>query len=414
MSSSATESTVEVVMPQMGVSVTEGTITGWLKQPGDAIAADEAICEVTTDKIEVEIPAPGSGVLAEVLVAEGETVPVGTVLARIGDGAVQARPESADGGCEEIDRSRFYSPIVRRIAADKNVDLDAVEGHGVGGRVRKVDLLAYLERRRGNANGNGSSRPLHTESPYRPEPAAEPEPGAEPLAGPTHRETMDPIRRAIAEHMVASRRTAAHCTTVIEADFSAVCRSRRAREQELKRRGVALTYLAYVARAAIEGLREHPVLNASIEEGEIVYHDDINLGIAVALDRGLVVPVIRKAQLLSLEGLAEAIGGLAARAREGALTPDDVAGGTFTITNPGRFGALIATPIINQPQVAILDLEAVVRRPVAVADEDGGESIGVRPMSYLCMSWDHRALDGVEAARFLAGVRARIESEVQS
>ena len=444
MSSSATESTTDVVMPQMGVSVAEGTIAGWLKQVGDEIAADEPVCEVTTDKIDVEIPAPVGGVLTEILVEEGETVTVGTPLARIGDGSgasgpagegsseAPASPEpEAAGEAEpeegEIDRSEFYSPVVRRIAAVEGVDLAAVEGHGVGGRVRKVDLLEHIERH-GAGNGNGHSRPLHTESPYRPDPPPDPGPaaaeaeraaatapaggGLEELVGPTRREAMDPMRKAIAEHMVASRRTAAHCTTVVEADFSAVARDRAKRKPELARRGVSLTYLAYVARAAVEGLREHPVLNASVEDGEIVYHDDVNLGIAVALERGLVVPVIRKAQRLSLEGLAEEIGELAAKAREGRLAPDDVAGGTFTITNPGQFGAVIATPIINQPQVGILDLEAIVRRPVVVADADGNESIGVRPMSYLCMSWDHRALDGAEAARFLAGLRARIEGEV--
>ena len=445
MSSSATENATDVVMPQMGVSVAEGTIAGWLKEVGDEIAADEPICEVTTDKIDVEIPAPVAGVLEEILVEEGETVTVGTPLARIGDGSGASSPAeegssdgasapepkaaaAADGEGGEIDRSEFYSPVVRRIAADEGVDLAAVEGHGVGGRVRKVDLLEHIERHGASGNGSGHSRPLHTESPYRPDPPPDPGPaapeadrapeaapaggGLDELVGPTRREAMDPMRKAIAEHMVGSRRTAAHCTTVVEADFSAVARDRAQRKPELARRGVSLTYLAYVARATVEGLQEHPVLNASVEDGEIVYHDDVNLGIAVALEKGLVVPVIRKAQRLSLEGLAEEIGELATNAREGRLAPDDVAGGTFTITNPGQFGAVIATPIINQPQVGILDLEAIVRRPVVVTDADGNESIGVRPMSYLCMSWDHRALDGAEAARFLAGLQARIEGVV--
>jgi pyruvate/2-oxoglutarate dehydrogenase complex dihydrolipoamide acyltransferase (E2) component len=225
---------------------------------------------------------------------------------------------------------------------------------------------------------------------------------------------MDPMRKAIAEHMVASRRTAAHCTTVVEADFSAVARARAARKEALSQRGVPLTYLAYVARATVEGLERFPILNASIEGEEIVHHEDVNLGIAVALERGLVVPVIRRAQRLTVEGLAAEIGELADRARAGRLAPDDVAGGTFTITNPGRFGAVIATPIINQPQAAILDLEAIVRRPVVVTDDRGEESIAVRPMSYLCMSWDHRALDGAEAARFLDFVRGRIEAGVET
>ncbi len=427
MSFSATEnedgraSSIEVVMPQMGVSVAEGTIAGWLKRPGETVAADEAICEVSTDKIDVEIPAPGAGRLEEVLAAEGETVSVGTVIARIATGPA---PGSAANGDEaddrvphEIDRSGFYSPVVRRIAADRGVELDAVDGHGIGGRVRKVDLLAHIEGASGT--GNGSSRPLHSESPYRPEgprPSATEAPGradAAELTGPTHSEAMDPMRRAIAEHMVTSRRTAAHCTTIIEADFSSVAGDRGARMVALRDRGVPLTYLAYVARAVVGALERHPVLNASVIGGDIVYHEDVNLGIAVALEEGLLVPVIRKAQRLSLEGLAAAIADLAGRARAGGLEPDELAGGTFTITNPGQFGTLMATPIINQPEVGILDLEAITRRPVVVADDHDNEAIAIRPMSYLCLSWDHRALDGLEAARFLATVRGRIESEVQ-
>lgn len=427
MSSAATDA--QVVMPQMGVSVAEGTIAAWLKQVGDEVAEDEPVCEVTTDKIDVEIPAPAAGVLSEVLVDEGETVSVGTPIAVIGqrDSASGSDASSAgpvaDQGSDEIDRSSFYSPVVRRMADDAGVDLGDVEGHGVGGRVRKVDLVGYIESHREEAPiGNGHARPLHTESPYRPDaddgerasPAGEAEaPGAsdglERLVGPTRREAMDPMRKAIAEHMVASRRTAAHCTTVVEADFSEVARERAERKEEMARRGVPLTYLAFVARAAVEALGRHPILNSSIEDGEVVYHEDVNLGIAVALEGGLVVPVIRRAQRLSLEGLAAEIAHLAKRAREGALSPDDVTGGTFTITNPGQFGAVIATPIINQPQVAILDLEAIVRRPVVVTGERGEETIGIRPMSYLCMSWDHRALDGAEAARFLAGIREQVE-----
>lgn len=409
--------TIEVIMPQMGVSVAEGTITAWLRRPGDRVEADEPLCEASTDKIDVELPSPGSGVVAEILVEEGETVAVGTVLARISEQAPISREAPgpagalADGsppsgpGAGEIDRSRFYSPVVRRIAAEHDVDLDLVPGRGVGGRVRKLDLLGYIAAREGAAaNGDGETRPLHTESPYR----GDPETAIEELVGPTRREPIDPTRRAIAEHMVASRRVAAHATTVVEADFSVVVRDRAERREAMARRGVRLTYLAYVARATVEALGEHPVLNASVEDGEIVYHEDVNLGIAVALDDGLVVPVIRKAQRLSLEGMAAAIDDLAARARGGRLAPDDLAGGTFTITNPGRFGAVIATPIINQPEVAILDLEAIVRRPVAIDGPDGDE-VSIRPMSYLCMSWDHRALDGADAARFLGCVRRRIE-----
>jgi 2-oxoglutarate dehydrogenase E2 component (dihydrolipoamide succinyltransferase) len=386
----------------MGVSVAEGTVTAWRKRPGDPIAADEPICEVTTDKIDVEVPAPCAGVLARVAVEEGETVAVGTLLAVIeqaaGSGQQAASPQAADS---ELDRSAFISPVVRRIADEHGVDLTSIEGHGIGGRIRKVDLLAAIA---GKANGNGS-RPLHTESPYRPD---EDPPSAGALAGLERREPMTPMRRAIAEHMLSSRRTAAHCTTVVEADFSAAAERRRATAPG----AIRPTYLAFVARAVIAALERHPVLNASVDGEDLVHHEDVNLGIAVALEQGLVVPVIRRAQRLSVTGLAEEIASLAGRAREGTLAPDDVHGGTFTITNPGQFGALIATPIINQPQVGILDLEAVVERPVAVDDGAGGKAIAIRPMGYLCLSWDHRALDGAEAARFLAEVRAGVEGGV--
>jgi 2-oxoglutarate dehydrogenase E2 component (dihydrolipoamide succinyltransferase) len=220
---------------------------------------------------------------------------------------------------------------------------------------------------------------------------------------------MSSMRRAIAQHMVQSRRTSAHCTTIVEADFVRVAARRRELRESMRRRGVNLTYLAFVARATVEALERHPRLNASVDGEEIVYHDDVNLGIAVALDGGLIVPVIRRAQRLSLEGIAAAIGDVADRARAGSLEPDEVHGGTFTITNPGQFGAVLATPIINQPQVAILDLEAIVKRPV-VLERPEGDSISIHPMSYLCMSWDHRALDGADAARFLGAVKERLET----
>ena len=220
---------------------------------------------------------------------------------------------------------------------------------------------------------------------------------------------MSPMRQAIARHMVESRRTAAHCTTIVEADLSRVTARRRELREQMRRRGVNLTYLAFVALATVEALQEHPKLNASVDGNEIVYHDDVNLGIAVALEDGLIVPVIRQAQRLSLEGMAAAIADLAERAREKRLEPDDVHGGTFTITNPGQFGAVLATPIINQPQVAILDLEAIVKRPIVIEGPEG-DSIAIRPMTYLCMSWDHRALDGADAARFLGSVKDRLES----
>jgi pyruvate/2-oxoglutarate dehydrogenase complex dihydrolipoamide acyltransferase (E2) component len=419
-SSSRTDasSLVQVSMPQMGISVAEGTIIEWRKRPGDWVDADEVICEVTTDKVDVEIPAPAAGRVERLLAEPGQTLAVGVPMAEIdpaakpgeahpeegsGDspagGVVEAASERADSGARsegasavtgpaaersELDRSGFYSPVVRRIAEEHQVDLSQVEGTGVGGRVRKADVLGYIE-----SGGEG-------------EPAEE---------RPLHIEPMSPMRQQIARHMVESRRTSAHCTTIVEVDFSSVAARRAELREAMERRGVRLTYLAFVARATVLALAEHPILNASIEEEEIVYHDDVNLGIAVALEDGLIVPVIPRAQRLSLEGTAAAINDLADRARRRELHPDEVHGGTFTITNPGQFGAVLATPIINQPQVAILDLEAVVKRPVVI--EDGGsDAIAIRPMSYLCMSWDHRALDGAVAARFLASVRGRLESGV--
>jgi 2-oxoglutarate dehydrogenase dihydrolipoamide succinyltransferase (E2 component) len=444
---------VEVTMPQMGVSVAEGTITDWVKRPGDWVEADEILCIVTTDKVDVEIPAPASGRLERLLVEVDQTVPVGTPLAEIDPAAKpgQAHPEEESSDAAEAperapadtdtapepapaedqrpaepERSGFYSPVVRRIADKHGIDLSRVEGTGIGGRVRKRDVLAYIE-----AGGEREAepavaepapetgeRPLHIESPYRPEEPAPatgngaPEPAVAPAGdgapAPERREPMSPMRKRIAEHMVESRRTAAHCTTIVEVDMSSVAARRRELKEAMARRGVPLTYLAFVARATVDALQHHPILNARLDGDQIVYQEEINLGIAVALEQGLIVPVIRRAQRLSLEGLAAAIADVAERARAGGLDPDDVHGGTFTITNPGQFGAVLATPIINQPQVGILDLEAIVKRPVVV-ERDGDDAIAIRPMTYLCMSWDHRALDGAVAARFLAGIKDLLE-----
>ena len=421
---------VEIVMPQMGVSVAEGTIVEWSKRPGDWVERDETVCLVTTDKVDVEIPSPAAGRLSKTLVEPGDTVDVGTPLAELDVGAHpgEAHPEEhreelapapaeGPGAEDETDRSGFHSPVVRRIAHDHGIDLSQVQGTGIGGRIRKRDLVALIESRpeatpevaAGSVEGDP---PLHIESPYRresPAPAAAGNGGAggEDVLPAERRELMSPMRKRIAEHMLESRRTSAHCTTVVEVDLHRVVTARRELREGMARRGVPLTYLAFVASAAVAELDRHPILNASIDDQQIVYHDAVNLGIAVALEAGLIVPVIRQAQRLSLEGLASKIAELAERARSGGLEPDDVAGGTFTITNPGQFGAVLATPIINQPQVAILDLEAVVKRPVVIDDE--AESVAVRPITNLCMSWDHRALDGAEAARFLGDVKARLE-----
>ena len=437
MSSSPTDTqTTEIVMPQMGVSVAEGTIVEWSKRPGDWVERDETVCLVTTDKIDVEIPSPAAGRLAKILVEPGDTVDVGTPLAELDAGArpgqphpeehhdeakaaVEPQPVQGDG---EADRSGFHSPVVRRMADEHGIDLSQVDGTGIGGRIRKRDLVALIESGAGATPGETvepeTERPLHIESPYQPEaPAPAPVPAqagegngaapAEDVLPSERRELMTPMRRRIAEHMLESRRTSAHCTTIVEVDLHRVAATRRELKEGMARRGVPLTYLAFVASAVVAGLDRHPILNASIDGDELVYHEDVNLGIAVALESGLIVPVIRHAQRLSLEGLASEIARLAQRARSGELEPNDVAGGTFTITNPGQFGAVLATPIINQPQVGILDLEAIVKRPVVIDDES--EAIAVRPMTNLCMSWDHRALDGAEAARFLSDVKARLE-----
>jgi 2-oxoglutarate dehydrogenase complex dihydrolipoamide succinyltransferase (E2) component len=432
MSSSPTEQLVRVEMPKMGISVSEGTILEWRKQPGDWVEADETLADVTTDKVDVEIPSPASGRLARIVAEPGDTVPVGEAIAEIDAGAkagqahpdehtnereavAEATPAPAEAPAEdaENDRSGFISPVVRRIADKHGVDLEQVEGTGIGGRVRKKDVLAFVESHEGNGKAAKPAPVLHSESPYRPDepaveaPAVEPEP-ERPVTDGERREPMTPMRLAIAKHMVSSRHTAAHCTTIVEVDMSRVAARRAELKQTMARRGVKLTYLAFVAKATVEAIAEHPIVNASIDGEDIVYHDDVNLGIAVALDEGLIVPVIPQAQRLSTEGLAVAIADVAERARNKKLNPDEVHGGTFTITNPGQFGAVLATPIINQPQVAILDLEAIVKRPVVVEGSDG-DSIAIKPMTYLPMSWDHRALDGAEAARFLSRVKRRLE-----
>jgi 2-oxoglutarate dehydrogenase E2 component (dihydrolipoamide succinyltransferase) len=377
----------------MGVSVAEGTIADWKKKPGDWIERDETIVEISTDKIETEIPSPVAGRVTEILVEVGVTVPVGEVLARIDTESKPGQAHASEDAPEsEVstpetngEHTPPISPVVRRIAAEHHVDLEQLDGTGMRGRITKKDVLAFIE----NAEPKqAKAEPvLHMESPYVEEEAKPASGSGEPLSL---------MRRKIGEHMRHSLDTAAHCTTIVEADMSGIEATRG-----------KLSYLPFVARSVIEALREYPLMNATLEGDNLTVHEEVNLGIAVSLgDKGLIVPVVHGAHLLSHEGLAERVKDLAARARENKLTPDEVRGGTFTITNPGRYGALLATPIINQPQVAILDLEAVVKRPVVV----GGDSIAIRPMTYLCMSWDHRALDGAYAAQFLSAVRARIEA----
>ena len=430
MSSSSTDvGLVDVTMPQMGVSVSEGTIAEWHKQVGDEVAYEEPIVAISTDKIDTDVPAPASGVVQEIVVEVGETVDVGTVLARIappdvatseaaaakGDTPAPASeepppvvesPAKEDGGAapKRPEGGARYSPVVQRIAAEHGIDLAQVKGTGRGGRVRKQDVMALVE-----GAGDGGP-PLHIESPYRPDPAPgakpkfEPKPAAAGAYEPPPAQPLSRMRRLIGEGMKRSLDTAATCTTWAECDMAAV-------EAARKRGPQKLTALPFVARATIDALREFPSLNAWLDGDKVTIHESVNLGIAVSLgEDGLIVPVIRDAQDLSVEGLAKRVRELARAARDRTLRPDDVDGATFTITNPGQYGSIMATPVINQPQVAILDLEAVVKRPVVVTDDRGADSIAIRPMTILGLSWDHRALDGALAAQFLASVARRLQA----
>jgi pyruvate/2-oxoglutarate dehydrogenase complex dihydrolipoamide acyltransferase (E2) component len=398
---------VEVTMPQMGVSVAEGTVIAWHKRVGDWVNADETLCEISTDKVDTEVPSPASGRVLEILAQVEQTVLVGEVLARIGTDAVagEAHPEEhVPPAASTVSPQReapapnaHHSPVVQRIARSEGVDLAKVTGTGRGGRVRKQDVLAFIEQAQPH-----DEPPLHSDSPYREEPAAAPVVAAQNGAGEGEStERLSRMRRSIAEHMLRSLQLAAHCTSVTEVDMSAL---------EEERAKLGLSYLPFVARCVVEALQVHPSLNATLEGDQLTLHRAVNLGIAVSLgEDGLIVPVIHEAQELSHQGLARQIAGAAERARAGELSPEEVHSGTFTITNPGGYGTLISTPIINQPQVAILDLEAVVKRAVVVCDGAGRESIAIRPMAYLCLSWDHRALDGALAAQFLSTLRRRIE-----
>jgi pyruvate dehydrogenase E2 component (dihydrolipoamide acetyltransferase) len=477
----ATTSAVDVVMPQMGVSVSEGTITKWLKQEGEQVAADEPLLEISTDKVDTEVPSPGEGVVQQILVQEGETVDVGTKLAVIVPAGAEApapaaeppaaeapappppaepqpaaeerapeppptpapqpsaaEPEPApatDGAGERT----FVSPVVARIASEHGVDVSQVPGSGRGGRVTKKDIVAFVE------SGQAAAAPAPPPPPPPEAPTAPPAPPAEAPAPPPEApapvpppavapaptpppapapamaqasagETVEPMnamRRGIAEHMRRSLDTSAHVTTVFEIDLSKVVAIRKMLKPEYERSyGVNLTYLAFIARATIEAIKNWPWVNAEIRGEQIVTKKYVNLGIAVALEggKGLIVPVIKNAEGLNLLGLARGIVDIADRARNKKLTPDDVQGGTFTITNPGGWGAIIGTPIISQPQVAILDVEAVVKRPVVVQDQSGQDVIAIRPMMNLCLSYDHRLVDGAYAAQFMKELRENLET----
>ena len=386
-----------VLMPQMGESIAEGTIVRWVKKVGDHVDRDEPLFEISTDKVDAEIPSPAAGVLTEIRAREGETVPVNHVVATIDPApatptqpappAVPVTPPAEEEGTAE-DRRQKSSPVVRKIAAEHGVDISRIEGSGAGGRVTKQDILEFIEHA-------PAAAPPAAHAPGTPVPHAA---GDEIVP-------MTVMRRRIAEHMIASRRASAHVHSVFEVDFSNVAKLREAKKAEYEAAGAKLTYLPFVVQAVVAGLRAFPVLNASIDGDSIVYHKDINIGIAVALDWGLIVPVMKQADEKSLLGLARAMQDLAGRARSKQLKPDEVQGGTFTITNPGVYGALFGMPVISQPQVAILDVGVIEKRAVVVDD-----AIAIRPMAYLSLGFDHRLIDGSVADQFLSVVKKQIET----
>ena len=448
---------VDVLMPQMGESIAEGTLSKWLKKVGDAVKRDEPLFEISTDKVDAEIPAPAAGVLAEIKVQEGQTVPVQTLVAVLETeaGAVASKPAAApaapapkpelskpaapppppppppstpkpvtaeppvrpsahppieqpvmttgdgDGGVQTAEqRLRTKStPLVRKIAAEHSVDISRIPGSGYAGRVTKQDILGYIER----APTTPGPRP-EAPSPGRAieHPVVEPWPG-------DRVEPWSKIRKITADHMVMSRRVSAHVASMFEVDFTRVAQLRKQAKQSYAERGVNLTLLAFIAKACAENLRKHPIINAAVSENSTIYRADVNIGIAVALDWGLIVPVIKHADELSLIGVARAITDLGERARTKKLSPDDIQRGTFTITNPGGFGPYAGIPIINQPQVAILGVGAIEKRPHVMTTPDGHDSIAVRTMGMLTMSYDHRVVDGADADKFLADVKKLLQ-----
>ena len=425
-----------VVMPALGESVTEGTVTRWLKNVGDSVNVDEALLEVSTDKVDTEIPSPASGVLLSIDVPVDSTVAVGTKLASIGASGsapasvptppkvaptpapaapqpvvaqaptppqpVAPAPVAPATKSSVLDDS-YVTPIVRKLAAENGVDLSRVKGTGVGGRIRKEDVLAAVPRVSAPAV-TATSTPVAAAS--TPKSAAPIQ--VSPLRGTTV--TMSRLRKVIAARMLESLQVSAQLTTVIEVDITKIARLReKAKGSFETREGVKLTFLPFFAVAVCEALKQHPVVNASVEGDQITYHGAEHLGIAVDTDRGLLVPVIRDAGDLNMGGIARRIVDVASRTRDNKISPDDLGGGTFTITNTGSRGALFDTPIINQPQVAILGVGAVVKRPMVVKGEDGGETIAIRSMVYLALSYDHRIVDGADAARFLSTLKERLE-----
>ena len=443
-------------MPQMGESIAEGTIVRWLKKVGDPVDRDEPLFEISTDKVDAEIPSPAAGVLTEISAHEGETVAVNSVVASIAapgeaqaaapaaqaaaqpsrgaekaaastqpqaDGAGRPAKTRTNGGAASASvasapanddlRRQKSSPLVRRIAREHDVDITQIPGTGIGGRVTKHDILGFIDTgsSAGSAShGLGAQRdPAARESagPSSDTVGRAPASAEVPRGGPADRIEIQPLsvmRRKIAEHMVLSRRTSAHVHSVFHVNFSTVERIRQQKKADYERVGTKLTYMAFIAKAIVDALRRYPVVNASIDGDNVVYKKDINLGIAVALESGLIVPVLKHADEKNLLGLSRGIADLAERARAKQLKPEDVHDGTFTITNPGQFGAQFGMPIINQPQVAILGVGAIEKRPVVVDD-----AIAIRMMAYLTLGFDHRLIDGAVADEFMAFVKNQLE-----
>ena len=437
---------VDVLMPQMGESIAEGTLSKWLKKVGDAVKRDEPLFEISTDKVDAEIPAPVAGVLAEIKVQEGQTVPVQTLVAVLetekGAAApAPAKPEppkaaapaapaapappapkpeppkaapavkrsDGDGGgggggvqtAEQRLRTKS-TPLVRKIAAEHSVDISRIPGSGYAGRVTKQDILGYIQRApAAPAPIPGTRYPVPGGGLIE-HPVVEPWPG-------DRVEPWSKIRKITADHMVMSKRVSAHVASFFEVDFTRIAQLRAKAKQSYVERGVSLTFLAFIAKACAENLRTHPIVNAAVSGDSTIYRADVNIGIAVALDWGLIVPVIKHADELSLIGIARTINDLGERARTKKLLPDDIQRGTFTITNPGGFGPFAGIPIINQPQVAILGVGAIEKRPKVVAGSDGTESIAIRTMGMLTMSYDHRVVDGADADKFLADVKKMLQ-----
>jgi len=442
---------VDVLMPQMGESIAEGTLSKWLKKLGDEVKRDEPLFEISTDKVDAEIPAPSAGVLAEIKVQEGQTVPVQTLVAVIetdksasttaAPSAAAQRAPAASGaavassppapkpaptpaatspvlpqpspsspvapkgdGAETAEERlrRKSTPLVRKIAAEHQVDISTIPGTGFAGRVTKQDILGAIERGVPVPAAPGSRLPAPAPTGPVQHPVVEPWPG-------DRVEPFSKIRKITADHMILSRRTSAHVTSFFEVDYSRVAELRRKHKAAYTERGVNLTYLAFIAKVCAENLRKHPVVNAAVSGDNIIYRGDVNIGIAVALDWGLIVPVVKRADELSLGGLARAINDLGERARTKKLLPDEIQRGTFTITNPGVFGSYAGAPIINQPQVAILGVGTIEKRPKVVTLPDGTDTIAIRTMGMVSMSYDHRVVDGADADRFLADVKRALE-----